>query len=102
MFTWSLAVHSLGLLGLALALGVWSYAYAEARRTGRKVAAVWSVAPYTWLLDVAVLAVLVALTVTETRAWARLWWGVCLGLLLWQLGQHLRPVAQEPECPPGS
>ncbi len=86
---WRLAANALGVLGLSLALATWSYAYAEARREGDKVAQYFRAIPYAPLLEVAAVMVLLSLTFTETRPWARVWWIVCIILMGWQLAQRV-------------
>lgn len=94
-----LAANALGVLGLALALATWSYASAEARRGGAKVASYLRALPYAPLLEGAAVMVLLALALTETRPWARVWWILCIGLLVWQLAQRARTHNKEQACP---
>ncbi|HEY89440.1 MAG TPA: hypothetical protein G4N98_06875 [Thermoflexia bacterium] len=81
--------NSLWIGGLSVLLAVWSMAYYESQRTGRRIRAVWASLGYRWASTGGLLLFCGGLAATDERLWAQLLWGL-LGIafiaeqLVWQ------------------
>ncbi|MEA3309603.1 MAG: hypothetical protein U9Q70_08860 [Chloroflexota bacterium] len=94
--------NALWISGLALLLAVWSMAYYESQRSGRRVRVVWTSAGYRWAGTVGLVLFCGGLTATDERLWAQLLWGLLalaflVEQLVWQREQHLTATAVDEE-----
>lgn len=71
---WSLVFNAFWILGLAVLLATWSYAYYEAQTSGRKTSHVLGHAGYRPAVLVGLLLFIAGMALTEERWWAKALW----------------------------
>lgn len=71
---WSLVFTAFWILGLAVLLASWSYAYYEAQGSGRKTSRVLGQAGYRLAVLVGLLLFIAGMLLTDDRWWAKVLW----------------------------
>ena len=91
---WGVLSNSLWIFGLAVLLGIWSYASYQASRTKQKIRTILDTLHYALVLDAGLLLFLLGMATTEDRWWARaLWFVISAGVIaeaVWRVVEHRR------------